>query len=175
MAKIELIINNENQEVVELINKLNIDLNQDIKNFIINILKKGYELENINKNVIVEVEVTGDAEIKKLNSETRQKDSVTDVLSFPMYTIDELEDEECEIYKENKYEVILGSMVINVKRIHEQSIEYNTGIVRELAYMLVHSFYHLLQYDHMNESDKKIMRTKEEKLLTELGYEKRED
>lgn len=62
--------------------------------------------------------------------------------------------------------------MLNLDQIKRQAIEYETGIKRELAYMIVHSFYHLLGYDHIVETDKKEMREKEEKLLNMLGIKK---
>ena len=64
---------------------------------------------------------------------------------------------------------ILGDIVIDVLQVERQAEEYNTGIIRELSYMTVHSFYHLMGEDHMEEEDKKVMRQKEENVLKELG------
>ena len=50
----------------------------------------------------------------------------------------------------------------------KQAIEYGHSFERELSYMLVHGFYHLMGYDHIEEEDKKILRPKEEKILNEL-------
>ena len=59
-------------------------------------------------------------------------------------------------------------MIISIDRVLDQAKEYGHSFERELAYMVVHSFYHLLGYDHMVEEDKKIMRKKEEKVLNSL-------
>ena len=53
-------------------------------------------------------------------------------------------------------------------QVEKQAQEYNHSFERELSYMLVHGFYHLMGYDHIKEEDKKIMRPKEEKILTQL-------
>jgi len=58
---------------------------------------------------------------------------------------------------------------IDILQVERQAEEYNTGIIRELSYMTVHSFYHLMGEDHMEEEDKKVMRKKEENVLKELG------
>ena len=70
---------------------------------------------------------------------------------------------------DNTNEDILGDMVISIERVEEQAKEYGHSFERELAYMVVHSFYHLLGYDHMTEEDKKEMREKEENVLGILG------
>ena len=65
-------------------------------------------------------------------------------------------------------EDILGDIVISVEKVPEQAEEYGHSFERELSYMLVHGFYHLMGYDHIEEEDKKEMRPKEEKILNEL-------
>ena len=67
---------------------------------------------------------------------------------------------------------ILGDVVISIPRVYEQAEEYGHSFERELAYMVVHGFYHLMGYDHIEESDKKIMREKEENILSNLGIER---
>ena len=83
-----------------------------------------------------------------------------------MYEKNELEN----IHLEN--EDILGDMVISIEKVQEQAQEYGHSFERELAYMIVHSFYHLLGYDHMNETDKKEMREKEEFILGKLNIKR---
>ena len=65
-------------------------------------------------------------------------------------------------------EDILGDMVISIDRVQEQAKEYGHSFKRELSYMIVHSFYHLMGYDHMEEDEKKIMRKKEDIILDKL-------
>ena len=82
------------------------------------------------------------------------------------------EKEEIDKIKEDlnlEYDDILGDMVISIEQVKIQSIEYGHTFERELSYMVVHSFYHLLGYDHVEEKDKKIMREKEENVLSKLN------
>ena len=58
--------------------------------------------------------------------------------------------------------------MISIERVKEQAQEYGHSFQRELAYMLVHGFYHLMGYDHIEEEDKKQMRNKEEVILNIL-------
>ena len=69
-------------------------------------------------------------------------------------------------------EEILGDVVICIEKVKEQAEEYNHSFERELAYMVVHGFYHLMGYDHIEETDKKIMREKEEKILEKLDIKR---
>ena len=73
-----------------------------------------------------------------------------------------------EVVDKNMPQDVLGDIIISVKKVEEQAEEYGHSIERELAYMIVHGFYHLMGYDHMNDEDKKAMREKEEKVLKSL-------
>lgn len=81
--------------------------------------------------------------IKVLNNEDRNKDSATDVLSFPMYDIDELESE-----TNPDGSVSLGDIVISLERAAEQANELGHSLKREVAFLVIHSTLHLLGYDH---------------------------
>ncbi len=72
-----------------------------------------------------------------------------------------------------EHEDILGDIVVSIDRVKEQAIEYGHSFERELSYMIVHGFYHVMGYDHIKEEDKKIMRPKEEKILNELKIVRR--
>ena len=100
------------------------------------------------------------------NTEYRKIDKTTDVLSFPMFEKEELEQKIAS--KDFLYEDMLGDLIISIEKVKEQAIEYGHSFERELSYMLVHGFYHLMGYDHIEEEDKKKMRPKEEKILNEL-------
>ena len=100
-------------------------------------------------------------QIREMNSAYRDKDSATDVLSFPMYEADEaIEDEE---------EILLGDIVISLERAAEQAEEYGHSLEREVMYLIVHGLLHLAGYDHMEDDEKKEMRRREEELLTVIG------
>lgn len=150
-------------DILEL-NYLDIDENDSYKEIIKKVLKKCFEIEKLeNKNLYVNVVLTNAKNIKSINKEHRGIDKETDVLSFPMFEKNEIAN------LDNTNEDILGDMVISIERVEEQAKEYGHSFQRELAYMVVHSFYHLLGYDHMTEEDKKEMREKEENVLGILG------
>ena len=73
---------------------------------------------------------------------------------------------------ESKNQDILGDIVISIEQVKKQAEEYEHSFNRELAYMVVHGFYHLMGYDHIEEEDKKIMRSKEENILSKIGVER---
>ena len=130
--------------------------------------QKCFEVEHLPKDYfLVSVTLTNPENIKSINKEYRNIDEPTDVLSFPMFEKDELE----KILKEKNFQYmdILGDMVISIQQVEIQAEEYGHSFERELSYMVVHSFYHLMGYDHIKEEDKEIMRHKEEYVLNELG------
>ena len=102
--------------------------------------------------------------IRKLNKEYRNIDKETDVLSFPMF-----EKNEIPSLKKLEYEEALGDIVISIDRVKQQAVEYGHSFERELSYMLVHGFYHLMGEDHIKDEDKVIMRAKEENVLNKLN------
>ena len=77
-------------------------------------------------------------------------------------------DEIVEKRTKNKVPEVLGDIVISLERVKEQAKEYEHSFERELSYMIVHGFYHIMGYDHIEEKDKQIMRPKEEAVLTIL-------
>lgn len=117
-------------------------------------------------NLYITITLTTPEQIRKINKKYRNIDKATDVLSFPMFEKDEL-DEKIE-KQEYSHEDVLGDIVISIERVKEQAKEYGHSFERELSYMVVHGFYHLMGYDHIEEKDKKVMRPKEEKILNEL-------
>lgn len=131
-----------------------------------NVLTTCFETENLSHTKLyVNVIFTNLENIRQINQTYRGIDKATDVLSFPMF-----EPEEIEVLKktDNHIEEVLGDIVIATEKVEEQAKEYGHSFKRELAYLLVHGFYHLMGYDHIKEEDKKKMRPKEEFILEQL-------
>lgn len=146
------------------INFLDIEENQDYINTIKKVIKECFKEENLkSKNLYVNIVLTDPKNIKRLNKEYRNIDKETDVLSFPMF-----EKEELEKRKGVNLDV-LGDIVISIERVKDQADEYGHSFNRELSYMVVHGFYHLMGYDHIMNEDKIIMRQKEENILQKLN------
>lgn len=120
------------------------------------------EEDLLDYKIYVSVILSSKEYIKNVNAKYRNIDNVTDVLSFPMFEKNEIEE------AKNKEEV-LGDIIICIPRVEEQAKEYRHSSMREFAYMLVHGFYHLMGYDHITDEDKPKMRAKEEKILEKLN------
>ena len=152
-------------------------INEDDSNekIIKKVINKCFVEEGLDKtNLYISITLTNPEEIKRINLKHRNIDKETDVLSFPMFEKEELQ-ELINGNSVNEAEDILGDIVISVNRVEEQAKEYGHSFERELAYMVVHGFYHLMGYDHMVEDDKKIMRQKEENVLQKLNIVREED
>ena len=122
---------------------------------ILNVSEITFELLEV-ENPVFNVVLVDEDRIREINREYRDKDSVTDVISFAF-------EESDNIHVENLR--FLGEIYICVKRAEEQAKEYGHSFKREICYLTVHGLLHLLGYDHMNEDDKKVMRDLEERIL----------
>ena len=100
-------------------------------------------------------------EIHELNKIHRGVDSPTDVLSFPQF------EDVCEEAPEEG-EICLGDVVICRDKAAQQAEEFGHSFEREILYLFVHSVLHLLGYDHMEDDDKRVMRTREEKIMEHI-------
>ena len=122
------------------------------------------ELENFALPAEVSVSFVNNAEIKDLNAKFRQNPNVTDVLSFPLG-----EDGKYETNQETGA-AMLGDIVISMEKAVEQARLYGHSLKREIAFLTVHSLYHLLGYDHEVSGMEAVhMREKEENALEKLG------
>lgn len=108
----------------------------------------------------------GGEDIRALNAKERGKDAVTDVLSFPL---EEFEKGVPEGYRPVISPLPLGDIVLCPARAVEQAGQYGHSVVREMAFLSVHSMLHLLGYDHMTQQDEKIMFERQEKILQEMS------
>lgn len=143
------------------INYRDLEENKGYEDLINKVILKCFEIENLtSKKLYINIVLTTPENIRKINKEYRNIDKETDVLSFPMFEKDEIYD----IDEED----VLGDIIISIERVKQQAIEYEHSFERELAYMVVHGFYHVMGEDHIEEEDKKIMRAKEENVLSQL-------
>jgi probable rRNA maturation factor len=99
--------------------------------------------------------------IHNLNKEYRGIDRETDVITFA------LEDEDTLIIGDN--ERILGDIYISIDRARSQAEEYGHSFLRELSFLAVHGFYHLLGYDHQTKEEEEVMFGKQEEVLESYG------
>ncbi len=147
--------------------ELIIDNRQDKLEIPENVIKKIEDIiieclnyEGYEEDYEVSLSFVDNEEIHELNREYRGVDRATDVLSFPMLS------DEFDIELEEK---TLGDIVISLEKAMEQSKEYNHSFEREICFLVCHSMFHLLGYDHDTDENTKEMRAKEEHILNELN------
>lgn len=141
-----------------------IEEKKEYKEIIKKVISKCFKEENLeNSKLSITITLTTPEQIKQINKTYRNINKATDVLSFPMFEKEELEKKITQ--NDFIHEDILGDIIISIEKVEEQAKEYEHSFEREFSYMLVHGFYHLMGYDHIQEEDKTIMRQKEEKVL----------
>ncbi|KAB3535355.1 rRNA maturation RNase YbeY [Alkaliphilus pronyensis] len=126
-------------------------------------VKKSLEYEEWDLNYEVSLSLVNNNEMRELNRYYRGKDYATDVLSFPLVDNEDPHDLE---------EKLLGDIVLSLEKAREQAIEYQHSFNREVCFLIVHSMLHLMGYDHGNDTEKEIMRNKEDAILALLGQER---
>lgn len=152
---------------------LDLEKNEEYENIIKKVVEQCFKEEKLeNSKLYISIILTTPAHIYEINKNYRNVDKETDVLSFPIFEKEEIEQ---KIQNQDfEFEDILGDIVISIDRVKEQAKEYGHSFERELSYMIVHGFYHLMGYDHIEEKDKVIMRPKEENVLNKLGIRRDE-
>lgn len=143
---------------------------EEVRALITRCAQEALAREEVDFDAFVDVTIVDGENIRALNAEYRGKDAVTDVLSFPMYEFSNgAPEEELEADPESG-KVMLGDMVLNYERAHEQAAEFGHSPARECGFLTVHSVLHLLGFDHeRGEDDRARMRAEEERILSALG------
>lgn len=134
-------------------------------------ITKALELEHVTLPCEINVLITDNEGIHRINLEQRQVDAPTDVLSFPMFDLTAGQPPvDAHLLDPATHRLPLGDMVISLERATAQAEEFGHSIQRELGYLAVHSVLHLLGYDHMDEGQqKRQMRAREEAIMNEMG------
>ena len=125
--------------------------------------EKALESEGVDRPAELELVITDDREIQNLNRKFAGEDQPTDVLSFPMVHLTELE-QAGFVAPPDKVRH-LGEVVISFETARRQAGEHSREVEDELAHLLFHGILHVLGYDHVDEEDEKVMKGKEEALL----------
>lgn len=149
MSELE-IFNQTDEEIDEL---------ETVKS-VLNYAIKKEKLENVIFNVII----VDNNYIHELNRDYRHIDRETDVITFA------LEDEKDMFVPDG--ERVLGDIYISIDKAKSQAKEYGHSLLRELTFLAVHGFYHLLGYDHMTKEEEEIMFSKQEEVLHECNIER---
>lgn len=138
------------------------------------VAEKVLEMEGCPYETSVNLVLTDNEEIKRVNTEFRNILAPTDVLSFPMIPFEKPTDyhivEDDDSYFDlDTDELLLGDIMISAEKAAAQAKEYGHSVKREFCFLVAHSMLHLLGYDHMTKEEAEIMEQKQADALEELG------
>jgi len=137
----------------------------DIIDLLQRLLMFSAKQEGISGEAEVSVNFVSNKEIQELNRNYRQQDKPTDVISF---ALQERVEGETPIVGED-IPLVLGDIVVSVEKAEEQAKDYDHSFERELSFLIIHGFLHLLGYDHSHEDEEKLMFQKQEDILGAFG------
>ncbi len=146
---------------ISIFNETNEDLDIELKELkeLLENVARDEKLDNIVFNVII----IDNERIKEINKKYRNIDRETDVISFA------LEDDKTMKLDDIR---LLGDIYISIDKVKSQAEEYGHSFKRELSFLAVHGFLHLLGYDHMTKEDEEVMFSKQEEVLSRYGIER---
>ncbi len=151
-------------------------LDLQFEDIINEIIQAAIEYEKCPYECEISVLITDNDGIHEINRETREIDSPTDVLSFPMVSweepsdFDEVDEDNSDIFNPDSGELLLGDIVLNQDRIESQAADYGHSEKRELAFLVAHSMLHLFGYDHMVDDERLEMERRQREILEGKGY-----
>lgn len=166
------------------VNKMTIYLEDDYNFFEANVglfekveavVKEALEVESVPYIAEISLTVADKEAIREINCAHREIDKATDVLSFPQIEPIENGVIAWDVLDETLYmnldtkELMLGDIVLCHEVAKEQAVSYGHSLEREVCFLVAHSMFHLLGYDHMNEEEEALMIQKQEKVLQNLG------
>lgn len=147
----------------------------DEKELLSRVMEAVLDAEECPYEAAVNLLITDGAGIREYNKNYRNMDAETDVLSFPNLDFETpgdfsaAEASEADCFDPDSGELILGDIILNGERVKSQAEDYGHSELREFAFLLAHSLFHLCGYDHMEKEQADVMEKKQEALLSELG------
>ena len=145
-------------------------VDEELWSFICRAVRTTLDAEGVDVPCEINVLLTNDTGIHRVNVDTRNVDAPTDVLSFPMFDLTPGDKPAEEDADPATGLIPLGDMCISLERAQAQAEEFGLSVERELAYLAVHSVLLLLGYDHLDEGPMKAqMRGREEAIMEALG------
>lgn len=141
-------------------------VDEGITELIRSLLNHASEMENIQGVAEVSITFMTDEIIQKVNAEYRGKDTPTDVISF---ALEEMTEGEVPVIAMEGIPTVLGDILISIDTATRQAEEYGHDFKREMGFLALHGFLHLLGYDHMTEADETNMFGRQKEILDSFG------
>ncbi len=146
----------------------------DTKEVAVRVTDAALECEGCPYEAEINLLLTSDEEIRRMNREHRQIDRATDVLSFPMLEYESpadfsfLEDAD-DAFDPESGQLILGDIVISKDKVLAQAEEYGHSPLREYAFLIAHSMLHLFGYDHMEDEEREVMEERQRIIMERVA------
>lgn len=141
------------------------EVKEEYVDMIQQLVEKAADTESVEDGAELSITFVNNERIQEINRDYRDKDQPTDVISFAMEDMGEGEMEIVGVEMPR----MLGDIIISIPRAKEQAEEYGHSFERELGFLAVHGFLHLLGYDHMTEKEEKVMFGKQKEILDTFG------
>ena len=160
---------------LDLEDEYGLDLGFDYEKTATEVINQVLEEEGCPYEAQVNLLLTSDPEIHRMNMEYREVDRPTDVLSFPQVEYESpadfswAEEHEMDCFDPDTGELFLGDIVISLDKVKEQAKSYGHSEKREYAFLILHSMLHLFGYDHMTPEEAAIMEGKQTEILNEMN------
>lgn len=152
------------------------DISDEIIEKIRHIISEALEIHGLSGSYEVSLSFVDDEEIREINCQYRKKDTKTDVLSFPMFTREEIDAmTNAQSQALSATPELLGDIIISVPTAKAQAIEYDHSFTREICFLACHSILHLLGYDHEHEEETAVMQNMERQILGKAGITREHD
>lgn len=156
-------------------NETEVELPFNIHAVLEQVMNEVMEAEHCPYETTVSLLITDNEGIREYNRDYRGIDRETDVLSFPNIPFEHegdftlVESGEADCFDPDSGELVLGDIILSVERVLLQAQEYGHSVLREFAFLVAHSMFHLCGYDHMDEHAAAVMEQKQEAVLSKLG------
>lgn len=155
-------------------NETEVELPFNMQAVLEQVMNEVMETEQCPYETTVSLLITDNEGIREYNRDYRGIDSETDVLSFPNILFEHegdftsVESGEADCFDPDSGELVLGDIILSVERVLSQAQEYGHSVLREFAFLVAHSMFHLCGYDHVDEQAAAIMEQKQEAVLSKL-------
>ena len=160
--------------ILENESELNIDL--DYESIAMEVIDASLDYVMCPYECVINIMLTDNDGIRRVNRQMRGLDQPTDVLSFPGIEFESegdftiVESDTASYFDSETGELMLGDIMISLEKVVEQAKEYNHSREREYAFLIAHSMLHLSGYDHMEDAERIRMEAMQEEILHRVGY-----
>ncbi len=160
---------------IDFVNETERDLGFDLEKTALEVVNSCADIADLPYEALVQITLDDSEHIREINKIHRNIDDTTDVLSFPMVSYEspgDFDEEKLisqDAFEPDSGELLLGDIVLNIDRVISQAEEYGHSVRREFGFLIAHSMFHLMGYDHVDEAGMAQMERLQEEALAKIG------